>query len=151
MTHDAMWYYHCLQELGPERANKINKDAVASMSAIEIKRILKLMGRVDQPVKTFDELREIIDSVYRLILPEFMKIHYGFPENNVFRGGFHECFAYEGVKKFAMADIYQCGIVVRIKGWLNGLGVKYEMVPEFTGCLMRDQGKCEIDFRFNLD
>jgi len=38
MTHDAMWYYHSLQ-VAPDRANKLNQDA-ASMSAVEIKRIL---------------------------------------------------------------------------------------------------------------
>jgi hypothetical protein len=38
MTHDAMWLYHCLQECGIERTNKINKAAIRSMAAIEIRR-----------------------------------------------------------------------------------------------------------------
>ena len=150
MTHDAMWFYHCLQELGAEQANRINKAAVKSMTAIEIQRIMKLMGRDSGPVQTFDDLKEIIDSTYKLIQPEFMKLYYEFPEKNVFRGGFHECFAYEGVKKFGMIDIYQCGIVTRVQGWLDGLGVPYEMVPEINGCLMHDTGKCEIEFHFSL-
>ena len=36
MTHDAMWLYHCFQECGMEKTNRINKAAVQSMSAIEI-------------------------------------------------------------------------------------------------------------------
>jgi len=46
-----------------------------------------------------------------------MKLYYSFPEKNVFRGGFHECFAYEaalsrvkgGVMKMTqqMWDAYQ--------------------------------------------
>lgn len=151
MTHDAMWYYLCLQEFGPEHANRLNKNAVAAMASIEIRRILKLMGKEGEAIRSFDEFQKIFDSIFRLILPEFMKIHYSFPEKNLFRGGFNECFAYEGVKRFAMADRYDCGTVVRIKTWLDGMGIGYEMAPEFSGCLMHDFGKCEIDFRFNLD
>jgi hypothetical protein len=98
LTHDAMWYYHTLQELGPGKANIINQAAVKSMSAIEIQRILKLMGKDKGPIKTFVELKEIIDTTYKLIQPKFMKLHYSFPEKNKFKGGFNECFAYEDIK-----------------------------------------------------
>jgi hypothetical protein len=150
MTHDAMWLYHCMQELGPEKANKINMAAVRSMSFIEIKRISKLMDRNSESVQTFDELKDIIDTTYKLIQPEFMKLYYGFPEKNLFKGGFHECFAYEGMKKFGMVGVYQCGILERVKGWYDGLGVKYEMFPEISGCLMHSRGKCEVEFRTSL-
>ncbi len=152
MTHDAMWFYHCLQEFGADKANKINQAAVKSMSGVEIQRITKLMGREKgQAVKTYDELKEIIDTTYKLIQPEFMKLYYTFPEKNTFLGGFNECFSYEGVKKFGMIDIYQCGIVTRVQGWFEALGVKYDMTPNFTGCLMRDCGKCEIKFKFYFE
>ena len=129
MTHDAMWFGSVMQELGAEKANEINKGAVKAMSGVEIKRILKLMGKPKNAViTTFEELKEIIDTTYKLIQPEFMKLYYGFPDKNVFRGGFHECFAHDG-----------------------GLGVKYDMIPEFNGCLMHQNGKCEIEFRFYLD
>ncbi len=150
MTHDAMWLYHCMKELGPEKANEINISAVHSMSLVEIRRILKLMGREGKPVLTYDDLREIIDTTYKLIQPEFMKLYYEFPEKNVFRGGFHECFAYNGMKKFGMQDVYRCGILARVKGWFEGMGVEYEMIPEVSRCLMLDKGKCEIEFRTRL-
>lgn len=41
MTHDAMWFYHTLQEFGIEKTNKINLAAVQSMSMIEAKRLKK--------------------------------------------------------------------------------------------------------------
>jgi hypothetical protein len=151
MTHDAMWYYHCLQELGADQANRINRAAIFSMAGIEIQRIRKLMGRNNGPVGTCRELREILDTAFELVLPEFMKFHYSFPEEDLLRGGFHECFAFEGVKKYGAECVYQCGIVTRIKGWLEALGVKYVMVPDIKGCLMRDQGKCEVEFHFGLE
>lgn len=45
MTHDAMWYGNCMHELGPEQMNRQNKSADRLMAAIEIKRIVKLMGK----------------------------------------------------------------------------------------------------------
>ena len=151
MTHDAMWLYFCIREFGAEKANMVNKSAVKAMAAIEINRILKLMGIKKEDVTTFDVLREIIDTTYKLIQPEFMKLYYDFPEKNLFRGGFHECFANTGVKNAGLGDVYQCGIVIRLHGWFEALSIKYEMVPEFEGCLMETDGKCEIEFRFFLD
>ena len=118
-----MWLYLCMQELGTEKANKINKEAVKSMAGIEIHRILKLMGRGKDPITAFNDLKEIIDTGFKLIQPEFMKMHYEFPRKNVMRGGFDKCFAYEGVKRFGMVENYQCGIVIRIQSWLDSLCV----------------------------
>jgi hypothetical protein len=150
MTHDAMWLYHCLQEFGAEKANKVNQAAVKSMAAIEIQRVLKLMNKEKGVITSFEELKEIIDTTFKLILPKFMKFYYSFPEKNRFRGGFYECFAHDGLKKFGMLDFYQCAIITRVQGWIDGLGVKYDLSPEFTGCLMHKNGKCEMEFKFDL-
>jgi hypothetical protein len=150
MTHDAMWLYHCLQEFGAEKANKVNQAAVKSMAAIEIQRVLKLMNKEKGVITSFEELKKIIDTTFKLILPKFMKFYYGFPEKNIFKGGFHECFAHDGVSQIGLIDVYQCGIVMRVQGWLEGLGVRYEMTPAINGCLMHQNGKCEIEFKFDL-
>ena len=148
LTHDAMWYGSCVQELGPEKANQLNKGAVRLMAGIEIKRILKQMGKdKGYSVKGFDDLVDIIETAFHLVQTSFMKFDFSFPEKNLLRGQFNYCFAYEGVKKFGLIDTYDCGIVERVKGWLDALGVKYTST-DFTGCLMHECGKCIIDFRF---
>jgi len=38
MTHDGMWFFHCLQEFGIEATNKINKSAIKFLSSIEDKK-----------------------------------------------------------------------------------------------------------------
>jgi len=110
LTHDAMWYGSCMQELGPEKANQLNKTAVRMMATIEIKRILKLM---DKPkgytIEYFSELAEIIETAFRLVQTSFLTFDFSFPEKNLLRGRFNACFAYEGVKKFGMIDNYECG------------------------------------------
>ena len=152
MTHDAMWLGSCMQELGPEKANKINKTAVRLMAAIEIKRVMKAMGRPkDAAVQTFDELAEIIDTAFRLVQTSFLTFDFSFPEKNRLCGVFNQCFAHDGVKRFGMIDDYECGIVERVKGWLDGLNVTYKMTPEFTGCLMHQHGECVVNLFFDLD
>ncbi len=152
LTHDAMWYGSCMQELGPEKANHLNKTAVRLMAGIEIKRIVKLMGKPkDYTVESLSELSEIIETAFQLVQTSFLTFDFSFPEKNLLRGQFNECFAHDGVKKFGMIHNYECGIVERIKGWLDSLGVKYSMIPDFQGCLMHQNGKCVIDFRFDLN
>jgi hypothetical protein len=46
MTHDGMWFYHCLRELGIEQTNRLNKAAIKSPAEIEIKRAKKIHGPV---------------------------------------------------------------------------------------------------------
>lgn len=151
MTHDAMWYGICVQELGPDKANHLNKTAVRLMAGIEIKRIIKLMGKPSNlTVETFDELSEIIETAFRLVQTRFLTFDFSFSEKNVLRGKFDACFAYNGLKKYGNIDDYDCGIIERVKGWLDNLGVSYRMTPVFTGCLMHKEGSCTIDFHFNL-
>ena len=148
LTHDAMWYGSCVQEIGPEKANQLNKGAVRLMAGIEIKRILKLMGRPkNYKIKSFDDLSDIIETAFNIVQTSFMKFDFSFPEENLLRGEFKYCFAYEGVKKFDLIDSYDCGIVERVKGWLDNLGVSYTST-DFTGCLMQKCGECIIDIRF---
>jgi len=63
---------------------------------------------------------------------------------------FHECFAHDGVSNLvlSMYIMWDCN---KSEGLLEGLCVKYDMIPEFNGCLMHQNGKCEIEFRFYLN
>ena len=104
MTHDAMWYGNCMHELGPEQANRLNKSAVRLMAAIEIKRIVKLMGKPkDFQVQTLDELSEIIATAFQVVQTDFMKLDFSFSAKNVLHGKFHACFAHDGVKRSGLS------------------------------------------------
>ncbi|MBM3118952.1 MAG: hypothetical protein FJ006_05275 [Chloroflexi bacterium] len=146
MTHDAMWFYHCLQECGIERTNKINKAAVRAMGKIEIKRIQKAAG-IDK-VETSEDLKLLIEVAWGTIKGDFMKQTYSFPSENVLRGEMKSCFAYEGIKRIGAIDHYQCGIFDRIEGWLDSLGIKYSVTPQVAGCMMHTEGRCFRDYRF---
>lgn len=149
MTHDAMWFYNCLQEFGIEKTNKINKAAVRNMAAIEIKRIKKALGV--ENLDTFDEFKSFFDATMEIASGKFMKYHYSFPAHNLIQARWDSCFAYEGMKSLGVIDRYECGIMLRIDTWLNTLGIKYDVKPEVTGCMMHTGGKCIFEYRFFFD
>jgi hypothetical protein len=149
MTHDAMWFYHCLQECGIERTNKINKAAVRAMGIIEIRRIQKAVGI--GKVATFEDFKSLLEAAWDIVKGDFMKSSFSLPSKNVLRGDFENCFAYEGIKQIGAIEQYQCGIFERIYGWFDGMGIKYSVSPQVEGCMMHTDGKCFREFTFNFD
>ncbi len=146
ITHDAMWFYHCMQEFGIEKANQINKAAIRDMSAIEIRRIRKAAGA--QEIDTFDTFTAFIRQAMDIATGKFMKYTYSTPAHNRIRVEWESCFAYEGMKALGVADRYECGVMLRINIWLDTLGIRYEVTPRVTGCMMHTDGKCFRDYRF---
>lgn len=149
MTHDAMWFYNCLKEVGIEKTNKINKEAIRGMAAIEIKRIGKALGVAE--INSFAEFKRFFDAAMEIASGKFMKYQYSMPAHNILQGHWDSCFAYEGMKALGVADRYECGIMLRIDTWLNTLGIKFEMAPKVTGCIMHTEGKCCFEYRFFFD
>ncbi len=149
MTHDAMWFYHCLQECGIERTNNINKAVVRAMGTIEIRRIQKAVGI--QNVATFEDVKSLLEAAWDIVKGDFMKSSLSLPAKNILRGDFEKCFAYEGIRQIGAIEQYECGIFERIYGWFDGLGMKYSVSPQVKGCMMHTDGKCfrEITFAFD--
>ena len=149
MTHDAMWFYHCLQESGIEKTNKINKAAVRAMGIIEIRRIQKAVGI--EEVTTFEDFKSLLEAAWDIAKGDFMKSSFSLPRRNVLRGDFERCFAYEGIKQIGAIEQYQCGIFERIYGWLDGIGMKYSVSPQVEGCMMHTDGRCFREITFTFD
>jgi len=146
MTHDGMWFYHCLQECGIEKTNKINKAAIKSMSKIEIKRIQKVfeIGKIEK----FEDLQNIMDKAMKVFKADFMEFRYSFPEKNNIHCEMIKCWAYEGVMRIGAIDHYQCGIFSRIEGWFEALEIGYKVYPPLNGCFMHSHGNCYRDYIF---
>jgi Family of unknown function (DUF6125) len=146
MTHDAMWFYHCLQECGIEKTNKVNRAAVKSMAAVEIKRMKKAAGV--ERLETFDEFWDFFRFTIATLTGDFMKYSFESKETNHICGTWHQCFAYEGIKMLGMIDQYECGIMDRVESWFDTLDIKYEVEPKVTGCMMHTEGRCYRDYTF---
>jgi hypothetical protein len=145
MTHDAMWFASCYQQLGIDKTNELNLSAVALMAGIEVGRIRKAIGMQEIEIDNFDSLRSFFERAMDLILPEFMQAEFGFPEDCVisWRWKEQQCFAYKGLKRIGAADRYRCGVMYRIKCWLSALNIRFRFDPPVDGCLMHQSGSCK--------
>lgn len=149
MTHDAMWFYNCVREVGIEKTNKINRAAVRAMAAVEMKRMKKALGVAE--IKTFDQLVEIFEASMYIVSGDFMKYKFVYPGQNVIHAEWLSCFAYDGVRALGVIDRYECGIMDRIEAWWDTLGLKWEVEPKVTGCMMLTNDKCFREYKFTFD
>jgi len=147
MTHDAMWFYQCLKELGIEKANQMNKAAIKSLAPIEVSRIRKTLGI--GKMETFEEFKNFFSGAADLCIPDFMNATMSFPQKNVLHWEFEpqKCFAYKGMQKFGVINDYECGVIYRVECWIESLGIKYSVNPQIRKCLMLAQGNCLGDFQ----
>lgn len=144
MTHDAVWFSNCIEQVGIHTANSVNKASVRMMARAEAKRLRRVLQI--RKVETFDQLQAFISTAFHVIRGNFMnfEVHFEPPSTIVWK--VPRCFAYEGVKRLGHIENYTCGIVDRLAGWLDELNISYEMVPAFHGCLKHTDGQCEMRF-----
>jgi hypothetical protein len=156
ITHDGMWFYHCLQECGIELTNRINRNAVRSMAAIEVKRIMGVLKRLEgveiEEINSFEDFKRFTYMAFDLVKADFMKMSIGFPRENCLRVEFenNQCFAYRGITGMGVIDQYQCGIFVRIESWFETLGLRYKVTPEVKGCMMHSFGECYREYKVDF-
>jgi hypothetical protein len=148
IAHDGLWFYHCLQECGIEKTSKINQAAARAIGAVEVKRIMRALGI--EKIETFEQLMDLIRDGLDVIRGDFMDFTFEVAAKNVLHITANRCFAYEGITKMGAIEGYDCGIYARMAGWLDGLGIPYEVDPPLIGCLMHASGECHRDFRFRF-
>ncbi len=142
MTHDGMWFFHCLQNFGIETTNKLNKSAIKSLAPIEIARIKKTLGC--ESIENFDEFKAFFAEASKLLIPDFMGGEFTYPKENMMAWGFNngKCFAHAGVKMLGVIDHYECGVIFRIRCWLDELEISHQFNPEIGKCRMHISGSC---------
>ena len=148
MTHDGMWFFHCVARCGIKKTNKINRAAVKSMAKIEINRIKKAFGF--DKIQNFKQFQELVKGIFEIVKADFMDFSYEYPMFNKFKFTMNRCFAYDGVKRLGYIEEYECGIFERLKGWFDELGINYRINPKVKGCMMNECGICFREFEFNF-
>ena len=151
LTHDGMWFYHTYQELGVDKANKLNKAAIRSLAPIEIKRVKKALGIGGEKIGTFEELKNFMLEALEMTLPGsvFERFRFRASSKDLLHWEWEsgECFAYKGMKQIGIIDGYRCGVMYRIECWLEALGIKYSIDPKIDKCMMHEKGACLGDIR----
>ncbi len=149
-VHDGTWFYHALQEFGIDAANKLNKAALKSLSALEMQRISVQLGMGNNRIKNIEELNNFIVEYLELISPEtiFTKLKISHLSQNTLHWEWNkgQCFAYKSMTRLGVVDQYECGIIYRIGCWIEDLGIGCRVSPEIDVCLMHKKGECSGKF-----
>jgi hypothetical protein len=94
-------------------------------------------------VRDLSSLREFFEAARELVMADFMDFECRWlPSEATVRFQWHRCFAYEGVTALGVADACECGIYDRVYGWLDALGIGYEVSPATAHCTMHTDGTC---------
>lgn len=154
LTHDGMWFYHTYLDRGIETANRLNREAIKSLAAIEMARARKVLCVEDEDLRTFEGLQDFMQDALEMILPEsvYSRARFTFQPPNIFHWKWEdgECFAYRGMQQIGVLDEYICGVIYRIECWLKNLGIPYEVEPKIEKCIMHETGSCTGDFTIQL-
>lgn len=152
MTHDGMWFYHCLQEFGIARANALNRAAIRSLAPIETRRIKRALGLENEKIETFEAFKYFFKGAADLLIANFMNIRVSFPDKNILHWEFEpgKCFAYKGMQTMGVIADYQCGVIYRVECWINSLAIKYRIEPQFKKCPMMVDERCSGEFHLYL-
>ena len=149
MTHDAMWFGQAVMRHGIDEANEMNCGAVRAMGAVEAKRVMRLLdlSQVAGP----GDLRHFFDAAISLVIPSFMNFVAVWADDST-SVTFHItlCFAHDGVESLGVLDSYRCGIYPRMYGWLDTLGVGFEVVPGEAGCVWSGHDGCHRTLSFTF-
>lgn len=148
MTHDGLWFRHCLDECGMEGANRVNRAAARSIGANEVRRVVKAFGL--NPAASIQDLQGVLDALLAVVKADFMDFTVRFGPGDALRMDMHRCFAHDGMVRLGVLDQYECGIFERVEGWFDGLGLRYRVEPQTAKCLLLTQDHCHRDYRFEF-
>ncbi|MBI3629918.1 MAG: hypothetical protein HY217_10155 [Candidatus Rokubacteria bacterium] len=139
MTNDGLWFYQAFVNYGPDVANSWNTAVVREFGRLEMRRLLRGLGirKVTSPAQYYRVFRLAVD----LYVGDL------FDYEDAFDGTTHQirvksCFAFTGVSKAGVAQVYHCGPFERVVGWFGALRLPVKISPEVGLCQMAHCGEC---------
>ncbi len=144
MSHDARWFMAVAQAFGPAAANRLNQIAAHEEGKAEARRIVRVLGL--PPAAGVEDYLVVQEVLIGLLGPELLDYEVARTREDAFEIRVRRCFAHENVSRAGIADGYECGIFARVTGWLEALGLQYEMSPALGGCLKAAGQECVYAF-----
>jgi hypothetical protein len=140
MSHDARWFMAVAREYSIAVANRLNQVAARETGKVEARRIARALG-LPRPTRPDDYLltQEVLIG---LLGPDLLDYEVSRPDERACRVGVRRCFAHDNAVRARIAGEYECGIFARIQGWLDALGLAYEMSPALGKCLKAQGRDC---------
>lgn len=133
LSHDALWLYTVVERFGPEAANDLNKRVCRSIGQTEMRRLMRLAGISE--VRCREDYLQLFRLAEGLFVPStsLAYAHESLNDGSE-RWTVQRCFAHEGLSRMDLLDSIQCAIWERVEGWLDAMGVSYEIRPPLASC-----------------
>ncbi len=140
MSHDARWFMTVAKACGFPVTNRLNQIAAHEIGKVEARRILRALQW--PPVTTLDEYLLVQEVFISLLGPDLLDYAVKKLSERAYQTQVRRCFAYDNAVRAGIADQFECGIFARITGWLDTLGLAYEMSPALGKCPKAQGQEC---------
>jgi len=133
LSHDARWFMAVATECGLEVTNRVNRIAAREVGKVEARRIAHALQLPH--VSGIGDYLVIQEVLIGLLGPDLLDYGVSKVGDNSFQVCVRRCFAYDNAARAGVANGFGCGIFARITGWLDTLGLTYELTPSTEDCL----------------
>jgi hypothetical protein len=134
MSHDARWFMAVTQHFGIDAANRLNQFVCREIGRVEMKRLMKTLA-LSQP-KDLEEYLRFNKAAFALYGSGLAEYEIKTLDHRSYEIHLKRCFAYENIVRAGIKDQYECGILARIQGWIDALGLEHELAPPLGKCMM---------------
>jgi hypothetical protein len=125
---------------GLEEAMRVNRAAIQDAARVEARR---LRTRLELPdISSVTDYLLFQETAISLLGPELLDYTVSLTGEDEFDIRVDRCFAFDNVSRAGIADQYECGIMPRLLGWLEGLGIDHQITPEPGSCLKARGAEC---------
>jgi hypothetical protein len=126
----------------------MNLRVCRKLGQIEFSRLIKMVEA--SPPKDMTQYRELFELGQQAFFPDFMHVQIAYPSHNTQVFHVFDCFAHRSMEKAGLLPDYECGIIERIEGWFDAMGLKYARTPDLSHCLKFIGNECKVTVQFHF-
>jgi len=134
MSHDARWFMAVTKHFGIDAANRLNQFVCRELGQVEMKRFMKTLAL--SPPKDIGEYLNLTEAAMSIYGHGFAEYEIKTVDHQSYEMYMKRCFAYENIVRAGIKDQYECGILARIQGWIDALGLEHKLTPPLGKCMM---------------
>ena len=147
MTFDSRWFMAVAMAFGVEAASRLNKSVAHEVGKAEAPANVRALEL--PPIATLDDYLVLQEMFISLLGPQLIDYAIIQTGDDSFDIQVQRCFAHENVTRAGVAGQYECGIFSRVTGWMEALGIQYEVTPPLGKCLKAQGGECAYTFKLH--
>lgn len=148
MSHDARWFMTVAEHFGIEHANRLNQKVARDLGRVEMKRFMKALNL--SPSRNMEEYLNLKKAALSMFGRDLVDYEIKILDHQSYEMRFRRCFAHENIVKAGIKDQYECGILSRLQGWIDALGLEHDLTPPLGKCTKVLGRECSYKIRLQF-